>query len=303
MELKQLEYFVRVAEMGSFTRASIALSVTQPALSRKIRQLEVELRQALFNRNGRGITLTNEGAVLLEHSRGILAQTDRMRGALQDAQSSPAGRVMLAMAGSTGKSFAPEFVTQFRKLFPRASLEIMEGRSRVIHEWLVTGRVDIAILFDPPPSPLMEITPLHDVDLFLFSRASSKLAPKRGPIPFRDLEGMPLILPAPPHSIRMAAEREAAKARIKLDVVLEVEGGSMIYELVQRGQGATIQSRYEARRGSMLRGLQSNEIISPRLHRSLKLAISLQRPTTHLVREAARMITQSLGQESRYAKH
>ena len=302
MELKQLEYFVRIAELGSFTRASISLSVTQPALSRKIRQLEVELRQALFNRNGRGITLTDEGAIMLEHSRGILAQTDRMRGALHDARESPAGRVMLAMAGTSGKSFAPEFVTAFRKIFPRASLEIMEARSRVIHEWLVTGRVDIGILYDPPPSPLVEITPLHEVDLYLFSRGSSGVVPKRGPIPFRSLENLPLILPAPPHSIRMAVEREAAETHIKLDVVLEAEGATTIYELVQRGQGVTIQARYPIRGGSRLQGLQSNEIISPRLHRSLKLAISLQRPTTHLVKEAAKLIAQSMGPDSKYAK-
>jgi LysR family transcriptional regulator, nitrogen assimilation regulatory protein len=70
VDLKQLEYFVHVAELGSFTRASGFLRVAQPALSRQIRSLEVELRQTLFERNGRGVVLTEPGKRLLAHGRG-----------------------------------------------------------------------------------------------------------------------------------------------------------------------------------------------------------------------------------------
>ena len=64
MDLKQIEYFVRVAELGSFTRASSALNIAQPALSRQVRLLEVELRQHLFVRNGRGVVTTEAGNLL-----------------------------------------------------------------------------------------------------------------------------------------------------------------------------------------------------------------------------------------------
>ena len=79
MDLKQLEYFIRVAELGGFTRASIALDIAQPALSRQVRQLEVELGHTLLIRNGRGVTLTESGKQLLEHARGILYQVSRTR--------------------------------------------------------------------------------------------------------------------------------------------------------------------------------------------------------------------------------
>src|SRR5450830_468852 len=76
MDLKQLEYFVRVAELGSFTRAAIALDVAQPALGRQVRLLEVELRQNLLTRNGRGALPTEAGKLLLAHGRGILHQVN-----------------------------------------------------------------------------------------------------------------------------------------------------------------------------------------------------------------------------------
>ena len=79
MDLKQLAYFVRVAELGSFTRASIALNIAQPALSRQIRLLEVELRQNLLTRNGRGALPTEAGNLLLKHGRGILHQVEVAR--------------------------------------------------------------------------------------------------------------------------------------------------------------------------------------------------------------------------------
>ena len=79
MDLKQIEYCVRVAELGSFTRAAVVLNIAQPALSRQVRLLEVELRQNLLVRNGRGAIPTEAGKVLLEHGRGILHQVERAR--------------------------------------------------------------------------------------------------------------------------------------------------------------------------------------------------------------------------------
>jgi LysR family nitrogen assimilation transcriptional regulator len=80
MELRQLEYFVHVAELGSFTRASNFLSIAQPVLSRQVRALEIEFRQALLERNGRGVTLTEAGKRFLEHGRGVLSQIERAHG-------------------------------------------------------------------------------------------------------------------------------------------------------------------------------------------------------------------------------
>ena len=95
MDLKQLEYFVRVAELGSFTRAAIALDVAQPALSRQVRLLEVELRQNLLVRNGRGATPTEAGKLLLAHGRGILHQVERAREELGRVRGALAGRVAI----------------------------------------------------------------------------------------------------------------------------------------------------------------------------------------------------------------
>src|SRR6476620_9838856 len=103
MDLRQIEYFVRVAELGSFTRASIALDVAQPALSRQVRLLEVELRQNLLVRNGRGAVPTEAGQLLLEHGRGILHQVQRAREELGRVRGALSGRVAVGVPPSIAR--------------------------------------------------------------------------------------------------------------------------------------------------------------------------------------------------------
>ena len=127
MDLRQLEYFVRVAELGGFTRAAIALGVAQPALSRQVRLLEVELRQTLLARNGRGAVPTEAGQVLLEHARGILHQVDRAREELARLRGGLAGRVTLGLPPSVARALAVPLLQGCRQQLPDARLSITEA--------------------------------------------------------------------------------------------------------------------------------------------------------------------------------
>ena len=115
MNLKQLEYFVRVAELGSFTRASQALDIAQPALSRQVRQLEVELRQSLLTRNGRGAVPTEAGELLLAHGRGILHQVRRAREEMSQVRGELAGRVAVGLPPSIAKVLTVPLTRAFRQ--------------------------------------------------------------------------------------------------------------------------------------------------------------------------------------------
>ena len=103
MDLKQLDYFVHVVETGSFTKAASLLSVAQSALSHQVRQLEVELRQVLLYRNGRGVTPTDAGKRLLAHARGILVQVNRARDELAEARDAPVGHVVLGLPATMAR--------------------------------------------------------------------------------------------------------------------------------------------------------------------------------------------------------
>jgi LysR family nitrogen assimilation transcriptional regulator len=145
VDLKQIEYFVRVAELGGFTRAAAALGIAQPALSRQVRLLEVELRQNLLTRDGRGAVPTEAGRLLLAHGRGILHQVERAREELGRVRGALAGRVAIGLPPSLARMLTVPLTRAFRAQMPEAALSISEGLSTATHESLVNGRLDIAV--------------------------------------------------------------------------------------------------------------------------------------------------------------
>jgi LysR family nitrogen assimilation transcriptional regulator len=234
MDLKQLEYFVRVAELGSFTRAAMALHVAQPALSRQVRLLEVELRQNLLVRNGRGAVPTEAGKLLLAHGRGILHQVERAREELGRVRGALAGRVAIGLPPSLSRVLAVPLTRAFRQQLPEASLSISEGLSVTMQEWLVTGRLDIAALYNAQPTPELEIHPLYDEDLMLVEPRRPGLPedPPPPPVPLREVATLPLVIPSRPNAIRMHVEAEMANIGCRPHVALEIDGVSAILDLV-----------------------------------------------------------------------
>lgn len=295
MDLKQLEYFVRVAELGSFTKASLALDVAQPALSRQVRLLEVELRQNLLIRNGRGATPTEAGKLLLEHGRGILHQVARAREELGRVRGALAGRVAIGLPPSLARVLAVPLTRAFREQLPEASLSITEGLSTTMQEWLVTGRLDIAVLYNAQPAPEIEIAPLQDEELLLVERRPPGLAeePPPPPIPLAEVAQVPLVIPSRPNAIRMQVETEMAALGLRPTVALEIDGVPAILDLVADGAGAALLSRNAVAR-SIRPSAYRTRPIEPPLRTRLSLATSSQRPATLTQQTTLSLIRQTL---------
>ncbi len=291
MDLKQLEYFVRVAELGSFTRAAVALDVAQPALSRQVRLLEVELRQSLLTRNGRGAVPTEAGQLLLEHGRGILHQVARAREELGRVRGQLAGRVAVGLPPSVAKVLALPLIREFRQRMPQATVSISESLSIGMQEALGNGRLDIALLYNAQPSPGVELTPLLEEPLFLVQRGPGPARPK--PIALRDVADIPLVIPTRPNAIRMLVEAELANVDCRLQVALEVDGVSAILDLVADGAGAAILSRHAVATSSQPQAFATRPVGAPALRSKLVVAMSSQRPAT-LTQQAMLRLIQEL---------
>lgn len=292
MELEQIEYFVRVAELGSFTRASSALGIAQPALSRKIRQLEVELRQNLLVRNGRGATTTDAGKLLLEHGRGILHQVQRLREELGRVRGSLAGRVAIGLPPSIAKVLTVPLTREFRAKLPQAALSISEGLSVAMQDAIINGKLDIALLYGAVPTLGVEITHLLDEDLFLVQRQSQRNQPEA--VTLKDVAALPLIIPTRPNAIRMLVEAEMANINCRPNIALEIDGVPAILDLVLDGAGYAVLSKNAVTTS----GQASLFVVSPiaGLHSKLSVAVSAQRPAT-LTQQAMLELIQLLTQQ------
>ena len=296
MDLKQIEYFVHVAELGSFTKASRFLSVAQPALSRQVRSLEVELRQALLERNGRGVTLTEAGKRLLEHGRGILAQVERARLDLGSDRDTATGRLVIALPPSLSRMLTAELVRSFRERFPRATLSVVEGLSTYALEWLAIGRVDCAVVYNVAPSAAVDLLPVLNEQLYLVSgRSRTKGKKLMGPtIDLAEVAEHELVIPSRPHSLRMLLETALAKEGCKPRVALEIESIPAILELVQHEDVHAVLALSAIRATGHEEIFCMRPIGKPPLVTTLWIATSSQRPRGPLMEQSTALLKEVL---------
>jgi LysR family transcriptional regulator, nitrogen assimilation regulatory protein len=305
MDLKQLEYFRHVAELGSFTRAAAFLSVAQPALSRQVRQLETELGQNLFERNGRGVVLTDAGSRLLEHARGILTQIGRARQELEDQRNGDSGHVALGLPPSLGSSVTVPLVKAFEKLLPNARLATVEGLSAYILEWLSLGRVDCALVYNATASATVDVQPLLEDQLFLIAPLEGGTlgqSARGNSITLAQLADYPLIIPSRPHAMRMSVENALANVDRKIRVAHEIECIPAVIDLVRQGHGYGVLPMNALKSTPWAEQISVKPIIGPVLKTSLSIATSAQRPKGPLMRKAIEVIRDIVRQEIRPAE-
>ncbi len=289
MNLKQLEYFVRVAELGSFSKAALLLNIAQPALSRQVRLLETDLRVTLLLRNGRGVVLTEVGQRLFDASVGILQLVARVREDIDASRDEPAGRIVVGLPPSIGRLLTLPLVDAFRRTLPKARLAIVEGLTTHLAEWIATGRVDLGLLYNPEPQAALEVQPLLDEPLGLVSPAG-RGGRRTTSVAFAELVRYPLIVPERAHAIRKLLETQAALAGCKLEVALEVSSVQSILELVRAGHGHAVLMRSSLDACGQPEAFVLRTLVEPRLVSTLCLAQSAHKPPTPLLRHTLRLL-------------
>lgn len=290
MDLKQLETFVRVAELGSFTRAAQSLDMAQPALSRQVRALELELRETLFTRTGRGVVPTDAGLRLLEHGHAILQDVAAARADLLSRRGEPVGRVTVGLPPSLARRLTPLLIERFRRELPKAQLEIVEAFSVTIAEWLGNARMDLGLAYSPTTHPQIEASPVLEERLCLIGPAGS--LPASGGVAFAELPRYPLVMPQRGQIFRKLMEAQATLSQIKLDVVWEVSSVPVILDLVRAGHGyaALTDSALHGQMAS--NGLAEAPIHSPHIVSTLCVVQPASRRATPLARRTAELLRQ-----------
>ncbi|MBX9908401.1 MAG: LysR family transcriptional regulator [Beijerinckiaceae bacterium] len=295
MELRQLEYFLTVVASGSFSRASSVLGVAQPALSRRIRQLEEEVGVTLFYRHGRGIRLTEEGAqfqsIVAPLTRGLAQAAADLRA----SSGVPAGEVSFGMPPSVSATIGGRVVRDFRQRFPQVRLQLMDAFSGTVNEWLVSGRIDMAVINAARSSPYLSMDLLMSVDLFVLARRDVLGFPadEAEPFPLSRLPELSLILPGRHHGMRRQLDSAAQRHGVELNIIVEIDALSALKELVRGGMGATVLPH-----GAILADALDPELIVRRLDppvtQQMMLAFSLERPMTVAMRELSRVVKREI---------
>lgn len=270
LDIKQLRYFVKIAEQGSFSQGARMLHVAQPALSHHIRQLEDELGVQLLERHARGVRLTEPGQRLLDHARLVLRQLETAREEVADLTQTPRGTVRVGLATAVSTVLTVPLIEAARRRVPEIDLKVVETMSGFIKEWVSNGRIDLAVLYNVDGHENFRIEPLLHEDLCLVAPPEATLA--ADPLPFAALAEMPLILPSTAHGLRLLVDSFAAARGIPLRVVLDMDSTAQIIRLVGRGHGFSVLSPAAVHAAAGRGEVREVHIVEPTVTRSVVFA-------------------------------
>jgi LysR family nitrogen assimilation transcriptional regulator len=241
METRHLKSFLKIADMGSISRATQSLGIAQPSLSQQLLRLEDELHFSLFRRTARGVTLTEAGRIFQEHARNILRNTELAIENIRELTAEPSGSVILAVPYSISKLAGVQLVEAFMQHAPQIAFRLDEAFTGQIRGWLETGKVDIGIMNDLGPLPHLSSRRLASEELYLIGPAGKFGTMAAMPdLPATALAGLPMILPGPPHGLRQIIDQETARLGVALTARLDIDTMTHISPLVAAGHGYSI---------------------------------------------------------------
>lgn len=237
MEMHQLRYFAKVAELGNMTRAAEACCVSQPSLSQQLAKLEDELGQPLFERLGRGVRLTEAGRVFKQYCDQILSLTEDARTRVADDPD--AGHLVVAAIPTIAPYFLPQLLSGFLKEVPKARIEIREDTTQALLRQLADGESDIGIVALPIQADQIETAPLFTEELVLVLPAQHPLAHRRK-LTLGDLASEPFVVLNEAHCLTGNILSFCATQDIAPFVTARSHQLLTVLELVRLGQGVSL---------------------------------------------------------------
>ncbi|KAF1050213.1 transcriptional regulator CynR [Xylophilus sp.] len=255
MEIRQLRYFLSVAETEHLTQSADALYVTQSTLSHGLRQLEAELGVALFDRVGRGLRLSQAGTVFRAHAARALQELEAGRMALADLAGLQSGVLTVGVIPTFLMHFVPDAVASFNAAYPNVRVTVRDLRAGEIEELLIAGRLDLGVVFHPSAREEIEAEPLFEERLQLVVHESHPLAGRRS-LRLAALADVPLALLPPSFATRRMIDAAFAEAGVRPQVRVEMESVGALLHACRQGALATIAAEHAAAQaGSDMRAI------------------------------------------------
>lgn len=274
MDLRQLRYFIAVAERGGFGAAASALNVAQSALSRHVQLLEHELGGALLERGARGVAPTESGKVLLARGRWLMGALDDIKAEVLTENREPSGTVRLGAPSSLADILYAPLARLFAERFRRARLELSDGLTEEMTDRLLRGEVDLAILSAPPPNQHLDYETLVIEQVFAIGPPGDQLL-KRGRLTRQEFRRLP--------SAVLPLSRSLFPASVPAS--LRVESMTPLKQMVASGLGYGLLP-YSGIHKEVADGTLSAALL-PWARADRVLALPRGRPVSRATREAA----------------
>jgi LysR family nitrogen assimilation transcriptional regulator len=243
MNFKQLLYFTRVVDSGSFTKAAQSLHVAQPALGFQIKKLEEELEVELLVRHSRGVETTEAGEALLPRARSLLNELQSTKQFVQSLRGDIRGEVKLGM--SFNLTVTTDIIKSALNEMSSVRLTVQESFARQVLQQIEDETLDLGCIYHDPDNsrlrshPRLAYDPLRDDELCLIG-ACSTIDPKKSTVRFRDLAKLPLVVPAKGFGIHNRLDAMAAKCSLQLNFAMENVSENLSRQMAAEGSFYTV---------------------------------------------------------------
>jgi len=300
--LRQLQYFVRIVELGNITRAAEQLYVAQPALGLQIRQLEAELGVKLLSRHSRGVSPTRAGRLLYERACELLRLLEETSRHVTAVGRNEREGIVLGLTNGFANIVGRDLLLKAQSDLAGVALSIVEERSLVLIDGLERHEIDLALAYEVHERPGLVRVPLLEEEMLFVTggdarhpdatpsgvKGSARHKPRKrlrnsgrgGPyatVDFRQLAAHPLAMPGARDGVRQQVLATAKRLAIPLNFALEVSSISMMKRMVARGDAAAVMPYGnvidEIHEGSIV----GRRIVKPALKRTMYLVRPLRR--------------------------
>lgn len=239
MELRQLRYFVAIAEHGSMGRAALALGVATAALSQQVSRLEGELGVRLLLRQVQGTTPTAAGEAFLRRARQILRQTEMATEEARGARLT--GSASLGFTPATAAVLGGPLLQAMRERYPEVRLHLVEAFSGFLSQMLNARKLDLAVVFQTDIAQRWHCTPILRESLFAICSPASPHGFAGASVRLEDLADKPLLLPSRAHGLRLLLDVAFSQIGCAPRIEAEIDSLGLLLEAVRLGYGVTIQ--------------------------------------------------------------
>jgi len=289
LDTRTVETFLVTADLLHFTRAARALGMAQPTLSAQMKRLEHDLGTPLFDRVGRNVRLTVAGTVFRAQARKAMRTLEEARQAIVDLEGLKGGVLRVGVTHLLATQLLPRVAVAFGKAHPQVRLHLAKATSEQVEQLLARGTLDLGVTFSPPSHPDTVAERLF-VEPLVLALASRHPWARRRKVAFAELGGLPLVLTDGGFATRRLVEKTAAKARVSLDVAMEVNDIDLILVIVKEGGGATVIAR---RLAAEQPGIVLVPIVEPTLTRTASLLWHRDRYRTAAARVFSKLLSDS----------
>ena len=276
VDFRKLKSFLKIVDAGSVSRAASILRTAQPALSQQLAALESHFKHKLLIRSNHGIVPTEAGIILYRHAQLLMKQLEQAQIDIDQSVKALAGRVSIGLATySASNALSLPILTEMKALHPQIVVHINDSFGHVLSELIMTGKMDMAIIYGSGPIKGVTLRPLFREELVLVSAPGTALGkPGDEPLQLSALADVQLLLPSRGHFLRRLIDESLARARVAPQVVSEIESVSALGAAVMAGLGSTILPASVASATSSFGGADVRRLVRPAIEATVSLCVS-----------------------------